>query len=279
MGIEKTYAYFQELKENHVVSQGWNEYKDLSFLLKENNIEPYLQRITYGQRGGYNAFRNIFKGIKAGDIILAFEGNTLKGITEMPDDFIYYYDDESNNYNNCLFPVNWVEWTDFCKDPSLKGQGGRGVKGIENCNLPEINKYIRSHWEKYKEENHYEIQLQSCNKKLNELKEQLPKKIIESKKTYMKNLVAERMTERINRYVYLLNKNYNLILTGAPGTGKTYLAKSIASQMILGKPSFENLSKEEDDLFNERHAFVQFHPSFDYTDFVEGLLRKKKMEL
>jgi DNA polymerase III delta prime subunit len=55
----------------------------------------------------------------------------------------------------------------------------------------------------------------------------------------------------------LLLENKNLILTGAPGTGKTYSAKKIAEE-ITGHNK-------------EAVGFVQFHPSYDYTDFVEGL--------
>ena len=60
----------------------------------------------------------------------------------------------------------------------------------------------------------------------------------------------------VKKYVNLLKNTKNLILTGAPGTGKTYLAKQIAKE----------LGCEDDNI-----GFVQFHPSYDYTDFVEGL--------
>lgn len=70
--------------------------------------------------------------------------------------------------------------------------------------------------------------------------------------------------KQMEPYIELLNSNKNIILTGAPGTGKTFLAKQIAKQMI-GVQTDEEL--EDCGQF----AFVQFHPSYDYTDFVEGL--------
>lgn len=62
--------------------------------------------------------------------------------------------------------------------------------------------------------------------------------------------------EKLKEYVDLLKNTHNLILTGAPGTGKTYLARQIAEKMGCQKDEI---------------GFVQFHPSYDYTDFVEGL--------
>ena len=73
-------------------------------------------------------------------------------------------------------------------------------------------------------------------------------------------------------YIKLLLNNSNLILNGAPGTGKTYLAKQVAAQIIYEGNVPEGF--EEDTNFIEQCGFVQFHPSYDYTDFVEGLRPK-----
>ena len=82
-----------------------------------------------------------------------------------------------------------------------------------------------------------------------------------------KAMIVPLLGWRLVEYMYygedikeLLEKNYNIILTGAPGTGKTYLAKKIAEK-ITGD--------------SNTVGFVQFHPSFDYTDFVEGLRPKQ----
>ncbi|MDO4903758.1 MAG: AAA family ATPase [Limosilactobacillus sp.] len=76
----------------------------------------------------------------------------------------------------------------------------------------------------------------------------------------------------LDGYKKKLEDSKNIIFHGAPGTGKTYLARNLAAYMVSdGKvKSFSKLNSEQ----RSNIEFVQFHPSYDYTDFVEGLRPK-----
>lgn len=85
---------------------------------------------------------------------------------------------------------------------------------------------------------------------------------------WYKSIMKEHAMEM---YIDILSASKNLIFTGAPGTGKTYLARQIARSMVLNESEKRLSQKEIEKLIDERTSFVQFHPSYDYTDFVEGL--------
>lgn len=94
--------------------------------------------------------------------------------------------------------------------------------------------------------------------------------------------------ENLTEIVALLRKKKNIILQGAPGTGKTYTTAEIALS-ILGKDitqyethedlmkDYENLLIKIDDsgiITSGQIGFVTFHQSMDYEDFVEGIKPK-----
>lgn len=84
--------------------------------------------------------------------------------------------------------------------------------------------------------------------------------------------LGQQFTGYRNPFSSMLIESKNLIFRGAPGTGKSYLAKEIAADIISNGyyDKYTQLADEQ----KKQVEFVQFHPSYDYSDFVEGLRPK-----
>jgi ATP/GTP-binding site motif protein A len=79
----------------------------------------------------------------------------------------------------------------------------------------------------------------------------------------------------IKKYTDILRMKKNIILQGAPGTGKTYNTAALALCLIDENISYFNhdvvMEKYQEYIEKGQIAFVTFHQSMDYEDFVEGL--------
>ena len=82
------------------------------------------------------------------------------------------------------------------------------------------------------------------------------------------NLQTVAIEEHIRSYSELLLSSKNIVFRGAPGTGKTYLSKQIAANIVSNGRTSDINSLSQDEI--NQIDFVQFHPSYDYTDFIEG---------
>ena len=123
---------------------------------------------------------------------------------------------------------------------------------------------------------------------LNLIKAQMVKKVIKEKTFYEISANAanatpnsiENQCEESSWYadtVWTWKNRKNIILYGAPGTGKTHDIPELAVRLCC--PGFDASNKTREELMVEylslkqknRIAFTTFHQSMDYEDWIEGL--------
>ena len=115
-------------------------------------------------------------------------------------------------------------------------------KGEDGSSIFKLREEVREGFNKLSEERRQEFEQMYLEQK---------------KKVSMNNETNVELNSKEQECLEKLKKSHQIILTGAPGTGKSYAAHEIANELTGNKA--ENIE------------FVQFHPSMDYTDFVEGL--------
>ena len=105
-------------------------------------------------------------------------------------------------------------------------------------------------------------------------------------KDYMKEELKKKMTTETNNsskgtwyddVVRTWERRKNIVLYGAPGTGKTYDVPELAVRLcdpafMATEPSREEIVSRYNQLKTEKRiAFTTFHQSLDYEDWIEGL--------
>ena len=105
-------------------------------------------------------------------------------------------------------------------------------------------------------------------------------------KDYMKEELKNKMTTETNNssketwyddVVRIWERRKNIVLYGAPGTGKTYDVPELAVRLcdpafMAAEPSREEIVSRYNQLKTEKRiAFTTFHQSLDYEEWIEGL--------
>ena len=108
------------------------------------------------------------------------------------------------------------------------------------------------------------LPLQPMNRYVDFYSDEIKSKWKSGKKNKDKDKTTDEeiMDTDVERLASLLKQCYQIILQGPPGTGKTLMAKQIV-QYLLG----DDWKKKQ----GNRWEIIQFHPSYNYEDFVRGI--------
>ena len=174
--------------------------------------------------------------------------------------------DSSNSSSdaNSYFGGTGIGGKRFVEDIIKKMGSESAYNDIKECTVNEISILLREYSDE-RQRNSDERQRNSLkDKKCDDVYRMLGINITTNQK---ENSVKESKDNADELENLISNGATQIILTGAPGTGKTRMAKEIAKQ---GAELTWEEKKEKDDSC-PHYKLVQFHPSYDYTDFVEGL--------
>ncbi len=267
--VNNRHATYPEIRDRHVVACGWSELGDLRCLyqacragrLAWKQVLDLLINLPGGAGDGArfeHSFKRLLCDITVGDIVIAYVGVNPVGICQICDCVTYLYDnghdDINYEYAHCLFGVEWVDWVDFTA--FVDGHGGPNVHPgnalvpgivLNHVHVPEIEQewaaYCAAH-----------MPVGPCSQEILNRCQELTaaaQNDCAAQLSYWRSIPMYREIEAA------LNLKNQIILYGPPGTGKTYLAK----QFVLRHWS----------LTDDRYRVVQFHPAYNYEDFVRGV--------
>lgn len=180
--------------------------------------------------------------IKIGDYFYLCYGNKIKLLGEITSEARESQTDEefleraydiiqiASNNNPYTGYVKW--WTPNANTTCIK---------VKNDDLRKFESLIL--------EPYFEHSLEDFFEDINE------EEVLFDENNFLKDIYISE--EKYNTLLSLLEKKKNIILQGAPGVGKTYIAKRLAYAMM----------GEKDD---SRIAFTQFHQNYTYENFMLG---------
>ncbi len=227
---------WDEFRERGIVSIGWGELGDLSLYDSKDDIRQALKE-SYGGEGSKKndtaALWDFVHSIKPGDVVYAKKGQSVvlgRGIVRGP----YEFDGDADGYPN----TRRVEWTNTGSWP----HPGKAVTKT----LTDITPYTG-----------YVAKLEALFADDEGSLPETPQTEFPpyGKEDFLSDVYLP--ADKYDKLALLVKTKKNVILQGAPGVGKTFMAKRLAYS-IMGERNAD------------RVRLVQFHQSYSYEDFIMG---------
>lgn len=229
-------AKWDEFYKNGVMGLGWSELGDLNLYDDKTDIVQKLKETLGGESTYVNSTHAVWQfvhDLKPGDIVFAKKGRTEilgRGIVESD----YVYDEDADQYPN----IRKVKWTDKGNWQIDEMFAMKTLTDVTNYTdfVSKLNELFKS----------------------DEEDEETP--VFAYPPYTVEDFLGEAYIseEDYHSMVGALRNKKNLILQGAPGVGKTFLAKRLAYSMMGLRDV-------------DRVMMVQFHQSYSYEDFVMGI--------
>ena len=227
---------WDEFRERGIISVGWGELGDLSRYDSKDGIRRALKEVYGGEGSKKNdtaALWDFANSIKPGDIVYAKKGQSIvlgRGIVKGP----YEFDGGADEYPN----MRCVEWTNTGSWP----HPGKAVTKT----LTDITSYTG-----------YVAKLEALFVDEEGSLPETPQADFPpyGKEDFLSDVYLPE--DEYDKLALLVKTKRNVILQGAPGVGKTFMAKRLAYS-IMGERNAE------------RVKLVQFHQSYSYEDFIMG---------
>lgn len=230
-------SMWNEFSKLGIMGIGWNEVGNLKGFSSKEEIKEKMKNV-YGANSSYknkaHCLWQFANELKIGDVIFAKKGMHKvigKGIVKSD----YIFDDSRKNYKQ----IRKVEWQ---KKGEWEHPGQAAMKTLTN--ITPYSDYVQNLLDLFAEETEEETLQETEIKYPPYTKDDFLDEVYMSEETY-------------DTLVELLDIKYNIILQGAPGVGKTFVAKRLAYSIMGEKDT-------------SRVSMVQFHQSYSYEDFIQG---------
>ena len=229
---------WEEFYARGIMGLAWGEVGDLTAYANKEDLKAQMLQ-TYPENGAQkndiHALWQFANEIKPGDVIFAKRGTTQiigRGVVTGE----YVYDADADHYPN-IREVRWTDKGTWSLDEPWPVRKTLTEITDDTDRLAQINAFFED------EEGAFDGE---------EMAVPLTEYSVEK---FLGDVYMGR--ERYDAIVGLLRAKKNIILQGAPGVGKTFVAKRLAYSMM----GVKDISRVE---------LVQFHQSYSYEDFIEG---------
>lgn len=233
------------------INHWWLNANPKIWSISKHNIGEKQTYTTHNEKGNKRRIYKHFEATKRGDLMIGYESTPtkqIKAIYEITQGIHNTANGEEIEFELIEKLEIPIHWNDLKNNPSL-----------QECEV-----FINNQGSLFKlTEEEYEIIREVIDNK-NIITEKLLKS--ENIKSYKfsddpdKPFISE--TDFLNT-VSLLKRKKNIILQGPPGVGKTFIARKLAYE-IMQEVKDANIE------------MVQFHQSYSYEDFIQGLRPTQK---